>query len=173
MEKEMNQKGISSRINELIFESELTPRRFAIYVAIDTSNFSRKLKGTLPWTKNDIDKISSKTQVRKGWLIDGEGQKFKAPEEMLDAIPAKTKEQDSDILKNAADLFTDQALRAEKFIVMLSNEISEVRAIKEELQKQKEHTLLLQQQLHDAIFALRSVIPNSEYRPLMAADDVK
>lgn len=88
MEKEMNQEGISSRIDELIFESELTPRRFAIYVAIDTSNFSRKLKGTLPWTKNDIDKISSKTQVRKGWLIDGEGQKYKAPEEMLDAIPA-------------------------------------------------------------------------------------
>lgn len=167
-----NQEEITSRILEVIEESDLSVRRFAISAGLDVSNFTKKTKGT-PWTINDINKICDTFRIRKGWLIDGEGQKFKAPEEMLDAIPAKTKEQDGDILKNAADLFTDQALRAEKFIVMLSNEISEVRAIKEELQKQKEHTLLLQQQLHDAIFALRSVIPNSEYRPLMAADDVK
>ena len=172
-QKEIEQNQISERINELISDSCLTYRKFAIMVGIDPGNFTKKRSAIQPWTIGDVNKICSNLNIRKGWLINGEGQKFKAPEEMLDAIPAKTKEQDSDILKNAADLFTDQALRAEKFIVMLSNEISEVRAIKEELQKQKEHTLLLQQQLHDAIFALRSAIPNSEYRPLMAADDIK
>jgi len=88
MEAVFDQKEIAARIENLIFDSKLTPRRFAIEVSIDTSNFSRKLKGTLPWTINDINKISEKLRIRKGWLLDGEGQMMKAPDEALDQIPA-------------------------------------------------------------------------------------
>jgi len=88
MEAVFDQKEIKARIEKLVWESKLTPRRFAIEVGIDTSNFSRKLKGTLPWTVNDVNKLSEKLRVRKGWLLDGEGQMMKAPEEILDQIPA-------------------------------------------------------------------------------------
>ena len=88
MEAVFDQKEIKARIEKLVWESKLTPRRFAIEVGIDTSNFSRKLKGTLPWTINDINRISEKLRVRKGWLLDGEGQMMKAPDEILDQIPA-------------------------------------------------------------------------------------
>lgn len=88
MEAVFDQKEIKARIEKLVWESKLTPRRFAIEVGIDTSNFSRKLKGTLPWTINDINRISEKLRVRKGWLLDGEGQMMKAPDEVLDQIPA-------------------------------------------------------------------------------------
>lgn len=88
MEAVFDQKEIKARIEKLVWESKLTPRRFAIEVGIDTSNFSRKLKGTLPWTINDINRISEKLRVRKGWLLDGEGQIMKAPDEILDQIPA-------------------------------------------------------------------------------------
>ena len=88
MELVFDQKEIAARIEKLIFESKLTPRRFAIEVGIDTSNFSRKLKGTLPWTVNDVNKISEKLRIRKGWLLDGEGQMMKAPDEILDMVPA-------------------------------------------------------------------------------------
>lgn len=82
-----NQEEITSRILEVIKESDLSVRRFAISAGLDVSNFTKKTKGT-PWTINDINKICDTFRIRKGWLIDGEGQKFKAPEEMLDAIPA-------------------------------------------------------------------------------------
>ena len=88
MELVFDQKEIAARIEKLIFESKLTSRRFAIEVGIDTSNFSRKLKGTLPWTVKDVNKISEKLRIRKGWLLNGEGQMMKAPDEALDQIPA-------------------------------------------------------------------------------------
>ena len=89
---------------------------------------------------------------------------------MLNTIPATSKQND-DIIKNAADLFTDQALRVEKFIVMLSDEISEVRSIKEELQKQREENARLQEMLHDAIFALRTAEQRGPARMSIAAED--
>ena len=87
---EFNQIELTERVNDLISESNMTPRRFSKVVDIDSSNFSRKLLGKLPWTVHDINKISANLHVRKGWLVDGEGQKFKAPEEMLDKIPAQS-----------------------------------------------------------------------------------
>jgi phage repressor protein C with HTH and peptisase S24 domain len=35
-----------------------------------------------------VNKLSEKLRVRKGWLLDGEGQMMKAPDEVLDQIPA-------------------------------------------------------------------------------------
>lgn len=88
MKGNLNQSEITKRIELLIEQSHQSPNKFAIEVGIDTSNFSRKLKGTLPWTVNDVNKLSEKLRVRKGWLLDGEGQMMKAPDEILDQIPA-------------------------------------------------------------------------------------
>ena len=88
MKGNLNQSEITKRIELLVEQSHQSPNKFAIEVGIDTSNFSRKLKGTLPWTVNDVNKLSEKLRVRKGWLLDGEGQMMKAPEEILDQIPA-------------------------------------------------------------------------------------
>lgn len=95
MEAVFDQKEIVVRIEKLIFDSKLTPRRFAIEVGVDTSNFSRKLKGTLPWTINDINKISEKLRIRKDWLLEGVGQMMKAPDEALDQIPAMPTKQNN------------------------------------------------------------------------------
>ena len=88
MKGNLNQSEITKRIGLLMEQSHQSPNKFAIEVGIDTSNFSRKLKGTLPWTVNDVNKLSEKLRVRKGWLLDGEGQMMKAPDEILDQIPA-------------------------------------------------------------------------------------
>ena len=88
MKGNLNQSEITKRIELLMEQSHQSPNKFAIEVGIDTSNFSRKLKGTLPWTVNDVNKLSEKLRVRKGWLLDGEGQMMKAPDEILDQIPA-------------------------------------------------------------------------------------
>ena len=88
MKGNLNQSEITKRIELLIEQSHQSPNKFAIEVGIDTSNFSRKLKGMLPWTVNDVNKLSEKLRVRKGWLLDGKGQIMKAPDEILDQIPA-------------------------------------------------------------------------------------
>ena len=88
MKGNLNQSEITKRIELLMEQSHQSPNKFAIEVGIDTSNFSRKLKGILPWTVNDVNKLSEKLRVRKGWLLDGEGQMMKAPDEILDQIPA-------------------------------------------------------------------------------------
>lgn len=166
-----NQDMITERIKELVAESGLVPRNFSIKAGIDPSGFAKKLKGTSPWTINDVNKLNQNMGVRKGWLVDGEGQKFKAPDEIIDTIPVVPRENtEYEQLRNAADLFTDQSLRVEKFIVMLSNEIAEVRAIKQELMEEREFIKDLKETLHDAIFALRSATQQDNYRPLMAAD---
>ena len=48
----------------------------------------KKLSGTLTWSVADVHKICDTFGVRKGWLVDGEGDKFRCPEEVLETIPA-------------------------------------------------------------------------------------
>lgn len=74
--------SIILRVNELIDESRLSKSKFADMVGINPSNFGKKLVGKLNFTDNDIKLMSDKLNVRIGWLISGEGQKFKIPEEM-------------------------------------------------------------------------------------------
>ena len=85
------EEGMIQRIKELIEKSGFKKTRFAIEVGINSSNFSKKLEGRLGFSDNDIKLISTKTGVRKGWLLTGEGQMFKAPEEMREAIPAQSR----------------------------------------------------------------------------------
>lgn len=181
------QDKMTERIMELIRESQYTPKTFALESNIEVSLFEQKLKGKRVWSVADIHKICDTFNIRKSWLVDGDGQKFRATNDVLETIPAlpskytksqieeildnvDKQENDNKTLLNASELFTDQALRIEKFIVMLSDEISEVRSIKQELALQKEEKEELQKMLHDAIFALRSA--NKTNGPtLMAADD--
>lgn len=86
MINDFNQKDIDSRIKTLIAESGLTVRKFAISVKLDVSNTTKKYNGGLPWTINDVEKLSSALNVRKGWLLTGEGEKFKAPEEFIEQV---------------------------------------------------------------------------------------
>lgn len=166
----IEQKEVTKRINELISESNLSPKMLSDNTSIAIDDFCNKLEGYVPWSIKDINMICSTFRVRKGWLVDGEGQKFMAPDEMLEEIPVIPKE-GSDTLRNAADLFTDQALRVEKFIVMLSDEISEVRSLKEELREELGNIRDLKAVLHDAINAFRANDNQASYRPLKAAED--
>lgn len=88
MLQEIVQEKIHERIIEILNESGLTVRRFAISCSIDPSAFDKKTKKKLSWTVNDVNKICDTFRIRKGWLIDGVGQKHKAPDEILDKIPA-------------------------------------------------------------------------------------
>lgn len=91
MAQDINQKEIHQRIIDILSNSEMSVRRFAIKCDIDPSAFDKKTKGKQVWTINDVNKISQNIGVRKGWLLDGEGQMMKAPDEILDQIPAMPK----------------------------------------------------------------------------------
>lgn len=83
----IDQSGITQRINDLIKESGMSVHRFAHQCKLDPSLFTKKTKGKQVWTVNDVNKINENMQIRKGWLVDGEGQKYKAPDKVLDTVP--------------------------------------------------------------------------------------
>jgi len=78
----INQKGMSARVELLIRESGNTNRKFALLVGVDPSGFDKKTKAISPWTINDVNRISDSLNVRKGWLLTGEGEMMKAPDEL-------------------------------------------------------------------------------------------
>ena len=83
------QKNMTSRIMKLIHENGHIPKTFALKADIEVSLFQKKLKGNATWSVADVHKICDTFRVRKGWLVDGNGQKFRLPEEVLDTIPAR------------------------------------------------------------------------------------
>lgn len=83
------QAKMTDRIMELVRESQHTPNTFALESDIELSLFQRKLKGLAVWSVADVHKICDTFRVRKGWLKDGEGQKYRLPEEILETIPAR------------------------------------------------------------------------------------
>lgn len=83
------QTKMTARIMELIQESCHTPKTFALEADIELSLFIRKLKGHAVWSVADVHKICDTYKVRKGWLKDGEGNKYRLPEEVLETIPAR------------------------------------------------------------------------------------
>lgn len=80
---------MTKRIMELVNEYGHTPNTFALKANIEVSLFQKKLKGGATWSVADIHKICDTYRVRKGWLVDGEGQKFRLPDEVLATIPAR------------------------------------------------------------------------------------
>lgn len=86
MKSSINQRIVKENVEALLMESGLNINRFCVLCNIDVSNFRKKMTGTLTWTLNDIEKLSSTLNVRSGWLITGEGQKFKAPDHMVEQV---------------------------------------------------------------------------------------
>ena len=84
------QAKMTSRIMELIRESQHTPKTFALEADIEVSLFLKKIKGEAVWSVADVHKICDTYKVRKGWLVDGDGQKFRLPEKALETIPARS-----------------------------------------------------------------------------------
>jgi len=80
---------MTERIMELVHDSGQIPKTFALEADIEVSLFLKKLKGQAVWSVADIHKICDAFRVRKGWLVDGEGQKFRLPDSILETIPAR------------------------------------------------------------------------------------
>ena len=83
------QVNMTERIMELVRETSHIPKTFALEADIELSLFDRKLKGLATWSVADVHKICDTYKVRKGWLVDGEGQKYRLPDEVLETIPAR------------------------------------------------------------------------------------
>lgn len=83
------QTRMTQRIMELVRESQHTPKTFALEADIELSLFLRKLEGKAVWSVADVHKICDTYRVRKGWLVDGDGQKYRLPDEVLETIPAR------------------------------------------------------------------------------------
>lgn len=83
------QAKITDRIMQLVNEHGQIPTTFALKADIEVSLFLKKLKGNAFWSVADIHKICDMYKIRKGWLVDGEGQKFRLPDEVLETIPVR------------------------------------------------------------------------------------
>lgn len=83
------QSKMTERIMQLVNEYGHIPKTFALKADIELSLFLTKLKGKAFWSVADVHKICDTFRVRKGWLVDGEGQKFRLPEDILETIPAR------------------------------------------------------------------------------------
>ena len=84
------QRKMTDRILELMRETSHIPKTFALKSDIEVSLFLLKLNGKRVWSVADIHKICDTFKVRKGWLVDGEGQKYRLPDEVLENIPVRT-----------------------------------------------------------------------------------
>jgi len=80
---------MTERIRELIHETGHLPKTFALEANIEVNNFLRKMKGEYVWSVADVHKICDNFRVRKSWLVDGEGQKYRLPDEVLETMPAR------------------------------------------------------------------------------------
>lgn len=83
------QKKMTARIMELMRETSHIVKTFALQADIELSLFQSKMKGEKVWSVADVHKICDTFKVRKSWLVDGEGQKYRLPEEVLENIPAR------------------------------------------------------------------------------------
>lgn len=85
-----NQEKTLERIKELIASSFTSTFAFAKQSGIDNGNLGKKLRGQLPITPKDIEKISKNIHVSKEWLLNGTG----------DAFVQKTEDNSSGFIKN-------------------------------------------------------------------------
>lgn len=83
------QTKMTARIMEIVNEFGHTPNTFALKADIEVSLFQKKLKGDAVWSVADVHKICDTFRIRKGWLVDGDGEKFRLPDEVLETIPAR------------------------------------------------------------------------------------
>lgn len=86
MKTSFDQEIVRKNVELLWEESGFNANRFATECNIDVSNFRKKIAGKLPWTLNDVDKFISALNVRRGWITTGTGEKFKAPDQMIEQV---------------------------------------------------------------------------------------
>ena len=63
---------IIERVTLLMGQNNLSSYAFARKVGLDPSNFAKKIKGSIPFTKKDITTISSILKVSSEWILGGD-----------------------------------------------------------------------------------------------------
>lgn len=71
--------SVKMRLRVILEKSGLTSHAYAQSVHIDPSAFAKKLKGSLPVTNNDLDKLEKFGKISKDWLLTGEGSMLSEP----------------------------------------------------------------------------------------------
>lgn len=122
------QKNMTSRIMELIHENGHIPKTFALKADIEVSLFLKKVKGSGVWSVADVHKICDTFRIRKGWLVDGDGDKYRCPEEVLEKIPALPQQRptiDQGSLINAALAAKDSEINSKNETIASQRETIE------------------------------------------------
>lgn len=83
------QAKMTARIRELMRDTSHVAKSFALEANIEVSLFLAKIKGQKTWSVADVHKICDAFRVRKGWLVDGDGQKYRLPMEVMEQMPAR------------------------------------------------------------------------------------
>ena len=83
------QAKMTARIKELVNDFGHINKTFALKADIELSLFEKKMKGNAFWSVADVHKICDTFRIRRSWLTDGTGQKFRLPDEVLETIPAR------------------------------------------------------------------------------------
>lgn len=144
----IDQKAFNERVNKLMKETLMSNRKFAITIGIDPSGFDKKTKGIFSWTLKDAEKISEALNVRKGWILDGEGEIFNAPDEMKEA-PQSGKPEDVLLEVHASCI---RRLEDERSRVI--EELKEIRELRDALKQELKEIKSLKDVLVEAARAL-------------------
>jgi|GEM_PF-5862753 len=116
----MSSKEIIERISFLIDKLGFRSRNhFSVVVGIGSSNFSRKMKGEMPFTNPDIFKICSSLGIRKDCLVSGEGDMYDRNEE-----PRKVTVVQDDFLKQENDVLREMLEMKDETISTLQKCVS-------------------------------------------------
>lgn len=146
----IDQKAFNERVNKLMKETLMSNRKFAITIGIDPSGFDKKTKGIFSWTLKDAEKISEALNVRKGWLLDGEGEMFLAPAEMKETETPQSGKPEDVLLEVHASCIR----RLEDERTRVIEEIKEIRELKEALRQELKEIKSLKDVLVEAARAL-------------------
>ncbi len=138
------------RIQQVIKETGLDDNEFAHTVDIEPIIFDKKIKGILPWTLKDAEKISEALNVRKGWLLDGEGEMFLAPAEMKETETPQSGKPEDVLLEVHASCIR----RLEDERTRVIEELKEIRELKEALRQNLKEIKSLKDVLVEAARAL-------------------
>ena len=142
--------------------------KFADFIGIDRSNFSKILNGNYPCGEGIINKIVLATGVRKEWLKTGEGEMFKNTSEnsqttdniKLPQVPEIDKKELSsasplfDIIKSQGEALKEIAInRDSKYIEEITLIKKEIEALREILKNQSAEFRVIYNKLNELISA--------------------
>lgn len=138
------------RIKQIMEDFGHDNNKFALTVNIEPTIFDKKTKGMLPWTIEDVDKISKALNIRKSWLLDGTGQIFVAPAEIRNKIAEETP-QHSKHEEVILEVYASCIRRLEDERARVIEEVKEIREIKDELSQELKEIKFLKDSLMEAV----------------------